>query len=95
MWTRSRRAAAIAAVIACLTASPALAQDPNLESNLGSEPPVALSDGSSSGREGGGRPAVQLANTGAEPILFTAAGLGLLLAGAGLRLRVLPPAREH
>ena len=95
MWTRTRRAAAFAALSLCLLASPAGAQDPSGDDNLGEEPPIELRDsapaepaepeapgrGSSSG--------ARLADTGAEPGRLAVAGLGLLFAGAGLRLRLL------
>ena len=94
MWTRTRRAAAFAALFLCLPASPAGAQDPNGDDNLGDEPPIELSDGAPSepaepeapGR--GSANGARLADTGAEPGRLALAGLGLLLAGAGLRLRL-------
>jgi hypothetical protein len=99
MWTRSRRAAALAALLACFSVAPAYAQDPDEESNLGDEPPVELADGEESPRGDdtrstgrGTQNGAQLANTGAEPALIGMAGLGLLLAGTGLRLRL--PRRE-
>jgi hypothetical protein len=95
MWTRSRRAAALAALLATLCVAPAHAQSPDEGSNLGDEPPVELGggagdggkDGSPSGHQGKQNGA-QLANTGADPGLMGLAGLGLLLAGTGLRLRL-------
>lgn len=65
--------------------------------DLSQEPPVALPSGAASGTETprarAGAP--RLPATGAEPALLALAGTGMLLAGVGLRLRVLPPLRER
>ena len=99
MSTRSLRTA-LAAALTLALAAPAAAQDPGGENNLGDEPPVPLSGGggeTSGGDGGGGTPGggsagsqngVQLAETGSESALIALAGMGLLLAGTGLRVRL-------
>lgn len=91
MFARSRRAAALAVAISLIAPSGVLAQTD--EPGLSEEPPVQLNgDDSGSGSEkptgGTGAP---LAETGAEPLLVGFAGMGLLLVGAGLRLRLGAP----
>ena len=87
MSARSHRVAALAVAISLLAPAGALAQDE--DTGLSEDPPVQLGGGSDSGSEetpagtGG-----SLADTGAEPALLGFAGLGLLLLGAGLRLRL-------
>jgi hypothetical protein len=76
-----------AAVITSIAAAPAAAQDPGTDSTLSDEPPVHLAGGPSAReREDGSSATARLAETGAEPGLVATAGLGLLLAGAGLRI---------
>ena len=96
------RRAVTTAVVAALLAWPggAWAQTPGDDPPLTDEPPVPLDGGEptptpepTTTPEPTPTPAPdgeQLANTGAEPAYTALAGLGLLLAGVGVRLRLAP-----
>jgi LPXTG-motif cell wall-anchored protein len=83
MIRRRSRAAALVAVLACLQ-TPAWAQEPTVEPQppLSDDPPTPLN-----GDRTAEPPANdELPDTGADALLVGLAGLGLLGAGAGLRI---------
>jgi hypothetical protein len=94
--------AALVAVLACLSAAPASAADGMLVAQLAQatptpsaagQPPLTetapgLDQPSTTDRSPAASPAGGLPATGAEAAIVALAGLGLLAAGAGLRLTV-------
>ena len=90
----SRLALLLAALVLCAPGL-AVAQTSTISDDgagVSTQPPVELGDGEqtsgeSTGSSASGAPASELPNTGSDPRLLLLAGIALLLAGVGLRLR--------
>jgi LPXTG-motif cell wall-anchored protein len=90
----SRVALLLAALVLCAPGL-AIAQTSTISdegAGVSTQPPVELgngeeSSGESSGSSASDAPASELPNTGSDPRLLLLAGVALLLAGVGLRLR--------
>jgi LPXTG-motif cell wall-anchored protein len=90
----SRLALLLAALVLCAPGL-AIAQTSTISDDgagVSTQPPVELGNGDegsaeSTGSSASGSPSSELPNTGSDPRLLLLAGVALLLAGVGLRLR--------
>lgn len=95
MLLRRQHAALAATVLACAWAVPAAAQTGEEQPPLTEDPPTELETPTPTATPqpeddaaDEAAPRTELAETGNEPLLVALAGLGLVGAGAGLRLRL-------